>query len=106
METGATAHATTSSVAFSTGFCDPLFIISSQHSEKFNSYGIGISALMCLLGRLAPGLVDECVDYVMEAAEAEAGDLLVAARVAAGWPGPAACALARVVWGLSCPFKK
>ncbi len=61
-KTGATTHATTRSLSFSPGFGDPLLLNSNQHSEKTDAYGIGIAALMCLVGRPASGLVDDCVE--------------------------------------------
>ena len=107
---GAMTHATTSSVAFSTGFCDPIFINSNQHSERTDAYGIGVSLLMILLGEPANGLLtkweDEGIADFVEGNDAAVLDRLVAKAVAAaGWPSAVTCGLARVVHGLSVARK-
>ncbi len=56
--TGATTHATTRTLAFSPGFADPLVTSSSQHSEKTDAFGIGVSLLMGLVGKPANGIFD------------------------------------------------
>ena len=107
---GAMTHATTSSVAFSTGFCDPIFINSNQHSERTDAYGIGVSLLMIMLGEPANGLLtkweDEGIADFVEGDDAAVLDRLVAKAVAAaGWPSAVTCGLTRVVHGLSVARK-
>ncbi len=101
----AMTHSTTSSVAFSTGFCDPTFINSNQHSKRTDAYGIGISLLMSLLDEPANGLLTKWEDGIADFAENDDTaklDLLVdKASAAAAWPVPVTHGLARLVHGLS-----
>jgi hypothetical protein len=106
----AMTHATTSSVVFSTGFCDPIFINSNQHSERTDAYGIGVSLLMILLGEPANGLLtkweDEGIADFVDGDDAVVLDRLVAKAVAAaGWPPAVTYGLVRVVHGLSVARK-
>jgi serine/threonine protein kinase/tetratricopeptide (TPR) repeat protein len=101
----AMTHYTTSSVAFSVGFCDPTFINSNQHSKRTDAYGIGISLLMSMLGEPANRLLakweDGIADFV-ESDETAKLDLLVdKASAAAGWPVAVTHGLVRLVHGLS-----
>ena len=59
-------NASTSSVAFSTGFGDPIFFNSNQHSEKTDAFGIGVSLLMGLLGEPANELLTKLEDAFAE----------------------------------------
>ena len=106
----AMTHSTTNSVAFSTGFCDPIFINSNQHSERTDAYGIGVSLLMILLSEPASGLLtkweDECIADFVEGDDGAVLDRLVAKAVAvASWPRSVTCGLIRVVHGLSVARK-
>lgn len=98
-------HYTTSSVAFSTGFCDPTFINSNQHSERTDAYGIGISLLMSLLGEPANGLLtkweDGIADFAVGDDTAVLDRLVDQASAAASWPMAVTRGLARLVHGLS-----
>ena len=98
---GGTAHATTRNLAFSTGFGDPALLNSNQHSEKTDAFGIGICALMSLVGVPAAGLLKDHEEDVIEAFEDGTGPLFEAAHAAAGWPSDATRALAATVYGLS-----
>jgi len=98
---GATTHATTRNLAFSVGFVDPTLINSNQHSEKTDTYGIGICVLMSLASEPAAGLMKDHEDDVSEAMVDGTGPLFGTAHAAAGWPSDATRTLAAVVRGLS-----
>jgi len=98
---GTTTHTTTRNLAFSMGFVDPTLTNSNQHSEKTDAFGIGICALMSLVGVPAAGLLKDHEEDAIEAFEDGTGPLFGAAHVAAGWPSEATRALAATVYGLS-----
>jgi len=98
---GTTTHTTTRNLAFSMGFVDPTLTNSNQHSEKTDAFGIGICALMSLVGVPAAGLLKDHEEDVIEAFEDGTGPLFGAAHAAAGWPSIATRALAATVYGLS-----
>ena len=93
----------TSSV-YSTGFADPNFLDSNQHSAKTDAYGLGVSLLMALTGgEPSRGLRSTYEDDVLDmlaGKEGAGGGLLHAARRAARWPQAATQELVKAVHGL------
>ena len=92
------------SAFYSTGFADPNFLDSNQHSAKTDAYGIGISLLMALTGGepsrgLRSAYEDDVLDMVA-GKEGAGGGLLHAARRAAHWPQAATRELVKAVHGL------
>jgi len=103
---GGTTHATTHNLAFSTGFGDPALLNSNQHSERTDTFGIGVCILMGLVSEPAAGLMNDHEDDVCEAMEDGTGLLFGAAYTAAGRPSDATRALAALVHGLSIATKR
>ena len=101
MATNATSN------VYSTGFADPNFLDSNQHSAKTDAYGIGISLLVALTGEPANGLRTRWEDTLADLAEGGGGseELRQHARRVACWPESVTVALARVVHGLSVARK-
>jgi len=105
-----TTHATTGSLAFSTGFGDPIFLNSNRHSEKTDAFGIGVSLLVALVGEPANGLLnkweDDGIAEFMEVGGESALDRLASrAEAVAGWPVEVTRGLACTVHGLSISRK-
>ena len=98
MATNATSN------VYSTGFADPNFLDSNQHSAKTDAYGLGISLLMALTGgEPSRGLRSTYEDDVLDMVagkEGAGGGLLHAARRAAHWPQAATRELVKAVHGL------
>jgi len=91
------------STIYSTGFADPNFLDSNQHSAKTDAYGIGISLLMALTGGEPSGLKsvhEEDIWDVVDGKEGAGGGLLRAARQAAAWPEAATRELVMALHGL------
>ena len=92
------------STIYSTGFADPNFLDSNQHSAKTDAYGLGISLLMALTGgEPSRGLRSTYEDDVLDMVagkEGAGGGLLHAARRAAHWPQAATRELVKAVHGL------
>ena len=92
------------STVYSTGFADPNFLDSNQHSAKTDAYGLGISLLMALTGGepsrgLRSAYEDDVLDMVAGKEGAGRG-LLHAAWRAAHWPQTATRELVKAVHGL------
>ena len=92
------------SAFYSTGFADPNFLDSNQHSAKTDAYGIGISLLMALTGgEPSRGLRSTYEDDVLDMVAGKEGagrGLLHAAWRAAHWPQTATRELVKAVHGL------
>ena len=63
------------STIYSTGFADPNFLDSNQHSAKTDAYGLGISLLMALTGgEPCRGLRSAYEDDVLDMVAGKEGD--------------------------------
>ena len=89
---GTTTHTTTRSLAFSLGFGYPILTNSNQHSEKTDTFGIGVSLLMGLMGEPASGLLtkweDALAEFVEEGRTAPSSDYPAAPSLSLPGPRP------------------
>ena len=100
MATNATSN------VYSTGFADPNFLDSNQHSAKTDAYGLGISLLMALTGGepsrgLRSTYEDDVLDMVAGKEGAGGGLLHAARRSARSCCSKASCSAA-ASWRSSC----
>jgi serine/threonine protein kinase len=91
---GARTHLSTSVIAGTRGFIDPLFITSGQYSQMTDAYAFGVTILVCLTGMPAPQAMElEMLEHVSFAPRS--------VDTSAHWPDNVAIAMAELVKGLS-----
>ena len=91
---GARTHLSTSVIAGTRGFIDPLFITSGQYSQMTDAYAFGVTILVCLTGLPAPQAMElDMLEHVSLAPRS--------VDSSAQWPDGVAIAMAELVQGLS-----